>query len=196
MDDLSELKNLWQESKVDISDISHNFNDVIAKSKEKIKNIIGLHIKTLAILTFTLVGISAFFIYVAPFQALISRVGIFLMTGGLMLRIFIECYSMYQSSKVDMGASAVNMNQSLLRFSKFRKRILGQVTFAILIAYTIGFYLLTPEFSLYISVPFLVLIDASYLLGAVIVGYFIRRGIRDEIGLLAELTELQKTIVE
>jgi hypothetical protein len=60
----------------------------------------------------------------------------------------------------------------------------GPVTISILLLYTIGFYMLTPEFSRYFSLPVMILIDVSYIAGAAIVGIAIRHGIAKEMTIL------------
>ena len=195
-DQLIDLKNKWQDAKNGNQGQSISINEIIALSKNKMKSAVNMHIKNIAILTVTLLGISAFFRYVAPFKETISQVGVLLMVGGLLLRITIELYSIYLSLKVDMGDTATNTNSSSLLFYQFRKRIHGPVTSIIIIAYTVGFYMLTPEFSLHLSMSMMILIDASYLVGAGIVAYFVRKGIRNEMGHLKELLELQNDITE
>lgn len=191
---LNDLKNRWQDAKDSNQSQSLNFNEIIALSKKKLKNAVSIHIKNIVILTVTLLGISAFFKYVAPFKETFSQVGVLLMVGSLILRIAIELYSIYLSSKINMIDSAATNSNSSLRFYQFRKKIHGSVMAIIITAYTIGFYMLTPEFSLYFSLPMMILIDVSYLVGAIIVAYFIRMGIRNEMGHLTELLELQNDI--
>ena len=193
---LNSLKNRWQDAKDGNQSQSVNLNEIISLSKKKMKSSVNMHIKNITILMVTLLGISAFFQYMAPVKETISQIGALLMIGGLILRIFIELYSIYLSSKINMIDSATKNNNSSLQFYQFRKKIHGPVMTIIIIAYTIGFYMLTPEFSLYFSLPMMILIDVSYIVGAVIVAYFIRMGIRNEMNYLNELLELQNDIKE
>lgn len=193
---LNDLKDRWEDAKSGNQGQSMSMNEIIDLSKKKMKSAVNMHIGNIAILTITLLGISAFFKYVAPFKETISQIGILLMVGGLILRIAIEFYSIFLSSKINLGDTTTKTNSSSLLFYQFRKRINGPVTVIIIIAYTVGFYMLTPEFSLYFTTPMMVLIDASYLIGAVIVAYSIRKGIRNEMGHLNDLLELQNDINE
>jgi hypothetical protein len=59
----------------------------------------------------------------------------------------------------------------------------GPVTVSIVILYSIGFYLLTPEFSLYFSTSMMVLIDLSYIIAAVIFISSIMKAVKKEMSI-------------
>lgn len=192
---LDDLKNKWENARPESSERSSSA-ETISLAKKKMKSVLYGHYGNIAILTITLIGISAFFVYVAPLQHTLSHVGIFLMLGGLLLRILIECYSILRSSKVDMSDATAIVNEKTLAFYAYRKRIHGPVTIGILAAYTIGFYMLTPEFANYFTTAQVVIMDISYLGAAAIFGYSIRRAIRDEMRLLGELKHLHEELKE
>lgn len=193
---LNDLKNRWQDAKDGNQSQSMSLNEIIALSKKKMKSAVNIHIMNIIILIVTLLGISAFFKYVAPFKETVSQIGMLLMVVGLIMRIAIELYSIYRASKINIDHSATNYSDASLMFYQFRKRIHGPVMASILIAYTLGFYMLTPEFSLYLSLQMMILIHVSFLIGAFIVAYSIRKGIRTEMGHLTALLELQNDIIE
>jgi len=62
--------------------------------------------------------------------------------------------------------------------------------------YFVGFYMLTPEFSRYISMGWLIAMDVSALLVAAILIIFIRKGIRQELRDLEKMVELQKSLTK
>lgn len=194
-DPIEELKSKWVESKNTPSHQSTDSKMLITSATKKFKGIVNMHLGNMAILTLTLIGIICFFIFVAPFKETLSHIGMLLMTGGLLLRIVIEGYSVYRSAKLDMTESAMIANRKTLGFHAYRKRIHGPVTIGILLGYTVGFYLLTPEFGQYFSTAQLVMLDVSYLGAAAIFGYSIRTAIRKEMKLLNELRELQGQLV-
>lgn len=195
-DNLDSLKNMWQEAaKLRETETIVSTETIIAEAQKEKHKTLKMHIGNILVLTLTLAGISAFFIYVARFNELISHIGVGLMTGGLAVRILIEFFSIYKSTKIDVTETAFNTNKALLSFHKFRKTIHGPVTITILVLYTIGFYLLTPEFSLYFSTPLMVLIDLSYILAAVIFTWQIRNAIKKEMNYLKELIKLEKYLI-
>ncbi len=195
-DQIDNLKNIWNDAKSKNYGQSEDTNRIIGIAEKKLKSTIKMQISTIVILLITFVGISAFFIYIARFNRILSLIGTGLMVGGLALRIIIELFSIYLSRKVDLSESALNTNNASLSYVKFRKRINGPVTIVIIILYTIGFYMLTPEFSTYFSTPILVLIDLSYIVGAVIFTYFVRKTIIKEMLTLNDILRIQKDITE
>jgi len=88
------------------------------------------------------------------------------MMAVLMIRILVELGSCIRFSRLDLTASAQAASTAFFRFYRFRPVIHGWFTIALVALYTTGFYMLTPEFSLYFSLPMMILIDASYLVGA------------------------------
>lgn len=194
-DPLKNLKNSWQAAKKD-SQQPANTDHLINLAQAKMKSAVYMHVKNIAILVLTFAGLVAFFTYVAPFGHTLSHLGIALMLGGLLIRILIEGYSIYLSSKIDLSASVSVVNQQYLDFHAYRKRIHGFVTMSILIAYSVGFYMLMPEFSLYFSQSIIILLCLSYPIAAAIFGFFIRKGIRGEMRYLNELIDVRESIKE
>ena len=116
------------------------------------------------------------------------------MIGGLIIRIAIELYSALRSRNINVADTAAQSLQNSVSFYNFRKRIHGPVTVTIFVLYFIGFYMLTPEFSRYISIGWMIIMDV----GAVIVAGFlivaIRKGIKQELRDLEKMVELQRSL--
>ena len=193
-DPLDDLKHLWQDARRMNPQPSADTDHIIKMAEKKKKSAIQLHIGTILVLAITLAGITAFFRYVAPFEQLISRIGIGFMVSSLVVRILIELYSIYLSTNINVSDTTLKTSDDALRFYRFRKSIHGPVTITIIALYTLGFYMLTPEFSLYFSLPMMILIDLSYILGAVIFTWHIRQAIRKEMSHLSEILRLRKDI--
>mgnify|MGYP006269669677 CR=1 FL=1 len=191
-DTLDDFKAAWQSAKKENPTPDVLSAQFIAFSKKKIKRVVLMHYQKIAILTITLMGIVLFFRYVAPFRETLSIIGMSLMIGGLVLRILIEAYSIWRTARIEISDSVWSFNQSYLHFFTYRKRIHGPVTISILVAYSVGFYLLIPEFSQYFTPLTTLLIAASYLLAAASFGYFIRMGIRNEMNVLRALLETRQ----
>lgn len=195
-DEIDDIKKMWDAGKKSTSMAESNPDQIILMAKKNKRDTISQHIGTIAILTITLIGISCFFIYVAPVKQVISLIGVGLMTGSLVIRIIIEIYSLLISQKLDLTESALKNSDATIDFHKFRKQIHGPTMITILIFYTLGFYLLTPEFSLYLSSKIMVLVHLSYLVGAVIVGLSIRNSIKKEMLSLNEILRLKNKLME
>lgn len=194
MDELEKLSARWKAAKRDIAPGPGNPAVIIALARRKKRNSIYFQYGNIAVLLAVLLVISAFFFYIAPMQDLLSRVGIALMTFGLLLRILIEAFSVMKFLGIDISASTLKNTEDTAAYFRFRKKIHGPVTVSIVAAYTIGFYVLTPEFSGYIDLPWMILIDLSYLAGAVFLIWQIRKGIRREMDDLAELVTLKQQL--
>lgn len=192
--EMDDLKNMWRGARKSVGSFSTKTSKLIAMAQKKKKSAVKMHVLNILVLTITLIGISVFFVYVAKFNQLMSHIGVALMVGGLVLRILIEIFSIYYSGKINMSESALHANESFIRFYNFRKVIHGPVTITILALYTIGFYLLTPEFSLYFNTTMIVLIDLSYIIGAAIVSQFIINAIRKEFNYLKEILKLREEL--
>ena len=156
------------------------------------KDTVRLQWSTIIILAITLVAISTYFIYVAQFKQTISHVGIGLMLGGLVVRILLELISIFLSGKIKLTETALRSNYTTLSYFRFRKIMNGPVTITIVLLYSIGFYMLTPEFSLYFTTQIMVLIDASYILAAAIFTWSIRLAVKKEMMILNEIILIQE----
>ena len=189
------LKTLWEQAKQHHPPAPPVPDALADRARAMVKHTRNFHFGNVAILLAVVVGLLAFFYYVAPLQTLLSHIGIGLMIGGLLVRIVIELYSVARSARIDLGANAVQATDDALSFYRFRKKIHGPITIAIVLLYSLGFYLLTPEFSDYFSLPWMVLIDGSYLVGAVILILLIRQGIRKEMAALLELTTVKNEMM-
>jgi hypothetical protein len=139
-------------------------------------------------------GLWAFFVYVARFRQTLSHTGAGLMIGGLLVRIIIEMLSISFSTRIDLTDPALKSNKASLRYLRFRGIVNGPFTAGILVVYTIGFYMLTPEFSLYFSVPVLIMIDLSYLVAAFIFTSFIRNAVRKEMKILNQVLRISNDL--
>jgi len=190
-DSFNELKNLWRHP---TNKPQADADRIIRLAEKQKKNTVRMHVINIFVLAAVTIGLAVFFIEVARFKQPISHVGTGLMIGGLVIRIMIEILSIYRSSKIDLSDSTVSTNDAWRKFYQFRKKIHGPVTVTIIVLYTIGFYLLTPEFNLYFRMPMMILIDFSYILAAAIYTVFIRKAIRKEMGYLDAILSVQKEL--
>lgn len=192
------LQNQWQKDKNTIeNDATENsIEEILSVIKKKKTWSITFHYGNILVLSIVLLGITAFFYFVAPVEHLLSRIGVVLMIGGLFIRIIIEFISVSKSKKINMLDQALHATEKTIAFYKFRRKIHGPVTVVIVALYTIGFYMISPEFSLYFENWQMILIDVSYIIGAVILIIVIRKNIKKEIRILSEIVGLKKKMVE
>ncbi len=193
--DFNELQRQWQKDKEDIESNPEIIDNMLSSVKKKKDATIRFQFGNIIVLLITMIGISVFFYYVAPVKEFISRIGVGLMIGGLLIRIIIELISVVKSKKIDVGDEVLEATQNALNFYTFRKKIHGPVTIIIIALYTIGFYMITPEFSLYFDTWQMILIDVSYLVAALIFIPIVRKSIKKEVKTLLEIIELKNKMV-
>ena len=195
MDELNKLKDQWKDAKASVSKPDDaTMEEFMKQAQKKKRNVLYAHYGNAAVLTVTLLMIGLFFYHITPFRDLISHIGVGLMMGGLLIRIIIELYSSQRSKLIQLTDQALTHVDQTVSFYQFRKKIHGPVTILIVALYTIGFYMLTPEFSKYLQLHWVILMDLSYVIGAIILVTQIRKGIRAEMKDLSELVEMRKEI--
>lgn len=188
------LQSQWKENKNSIKGNSLNSEEMFSSINKKKSWSTRFHYGNIIILSLVLIGIVSFFYFVAPVQELLSRVGAGCMIGGLFIRIVIEIISVSKAKKINMTDNALQTTNDTIAFYNFRKKIHGPITIGIIVLYTVGFYMITPEFSLYFKTWKMILIDVSYIVGAIIPYIAVRKNIRKEIHILLEIIELKRTI--
>ncbi len=194
--EFEDLQRKWQKNKEDIKNDSRNINEMLSEIKAKKKSSVDFQYGNIVVLTITLLVITAFFYYVAPVKQVLSRIGAGLMIGGLLLRIIIEFISVARSKKIDVIDNVLTSTESAISYYNFRRKIHGPITIIIIALYSIGFFMITPEFSLYFTTWQMILIDGSYILGAAIFIPIVRKSIIREVKTLQEIIELKSKIIE
>lgn len=194
-DHFSELENAWKQDKKNIKGSSTALEAVYEKIQTNKKESFFFYYGTIVVLTFTLIGVSCFFYFVAPVEKLLSRIGVGLMLGGLLIRIIIELISVSKSKKVHVLDSSLEVANKTISFYKFRKAVHGVIAPIIVSFYTIGFYMITPEFLIYLPIWNVILYDVSYLIMAVVLFINIRKGILKEMKTLKETVDLRKDLI-
>ena len=193
---MDNLHQQWKQARQGVALPSPSVQDIIAKAGKKKRSILYFHYGNIGVLTLTLLIISLFFYFKMPFQKWSSVVGASLMVGGLALRIIIEAVSSFKSKRIQLGHDLSRSTEAAIAFYAFRKKIHGPVTISIVALYMIGFYLLTPEFSNYLSLNRLLFMDISFLFGAALLTWQIRRGIKREMDQLLGLASLKEQLAE
>ncbi|WP_299184461.1 hypothetical protein [uncultured Aquimarina sp.] len=188
------LQSQWKENKNSIKRNSPDSDEMFSVIKKKKSWSTRFHYGNIVVLSLVLIGIASFFYFVAPVQELLSRIGVGCMIGGLFLRILIEIISVSKAKKIKMTDNALQTTNDTIAFYNFRKKIHGPITIGIIVLYTVGFYVITPEFSLYFKTWQMILIDVSYIVGAIIPYLTVRKNIKKEIRILLEIIELKRTI--
>ncbi|WP_319501633.1 hypothetical protein [uncultured Draconibacterium sp.] len=192
--EFNDIKQLWKQDKTSAND-SPDSSAIIKLAEQKKRSTTRTQLANITVLVVVVLALLAYFVFVAKFQFTLSRFGALIMCGSIVLRIGIELASIFYAKRIDLSEAALKSNTSILSFYNFRKKIHGTITIAIIVLYTIGFYMLTPEFSHWFPMWVLILIDLSYILAAVIFSYFIRSAIRREMKALNEIKRLREDLL-
>lgn len=191
---MDDLQNRWKDAKKNLTAKPRPAHEIIALAKAKKKSTLYHQYGNIGILTMVLVLILGFFYYLFPFQDTLSKAGVAMMAGGLILRIVIEFFSAIKSLRIDLGKTALKTTDDALHYYKLRKTVNGPVTLIIVFIYSAGFYMLTPEFSKYFEIWIMVLMDVSYLVAAGILIWQIRKGVLGEMKNLSDIVALRKEL--
>lgn len=194
--EFNKLQHNWESNKKEIELSNDSLDILYIKIKEKEKENYFFYYATITILLATLIVISLFFYYIAPVKETLSRIGVGLMISGLIFRIFIEVISINKAQQINNIDNTLKTTENTINFHQFRKTIHKVIAPIIIVLYTIGFYIITPEFSLYIEFWNLALIDISYVIIGIILFLVIRKGVKKEMQKLTDIMELKNDIME
>ncbi|SHI61756.1 hypothetical protein [Aquimarina spongiae] len=193
-DNFEALQNQWKKNKKQVEHDSDAMSKMLASIKAKRNWSKRFHYGNIVVLSLVVVLISSFFYFVAPVQKILSQIGVALMVGGLLLRIGIEFFSVEKLKQIQFDDTVLKNTTDTLSFYAFRKQIHGPITIGIIALYTIGFFFITLEFTLYFSTIAMILIYVSYVIGAIVPVFFVRKNIIKEIRILKEITQLKDHI--
>ena len=190
------LKTEWEDGKKTIESQSGNFSDLHKMIKSKERENYFFYYGTITILLITLTAISLFFYYVVPVKQMLSRIGAGLMLLGLLFRISVEIISIFKAKRINNTDNTLKTAENTISFHQFRKLIHQIVSPIIIALYTIGFYIITPEFSLHMQLWNIVLMDVSYVIIGVILFIVIRKGVKKEMRKLTDIVSLRNELIE
>jgi len=196
-DEKDELGTLWQQVKAkNRPTATPDWVEIRTQAAAKKKSTLWAHYGNAGILTLTVVMLIYYFYYLYNFQDLLSHIGYNLMIGGLVVRIIIELFSAFRSRTINISDTAAQSLKNSVAFHEFRKRIHGPITIIIFTLYFVGFYMLSPEFSRYISFTWMIIMDVGALIVGALLILFIRKGIKQELHDLQKMVELQRSLVQ
>ena len=169
---------------------------LISEAQRLNKESIKFQRSTLLILGSTFLMMCYFLLFYFGFRELLSHVGVALMLGFFLLRIVLEAYSIVQGRKKEATDSASESLEKEKKYLELRLRIHGFYTYLTLSVYTVGFLLLLPEFSKYISAFWMAALVSSYFIPGIILILLIRKNVQKELQELRTVVELRKRILE
>ncbi len=196
MDDFDQLKSTWGKGRENLPQSSVESKTLIKAASESKNKSQKAQIATIIILSITLLVLIYFFTEIAQFQQILSRVGVLMMCGGLLIRIAIEAISLSKSNSLNMALNSEELTKRLLDYYHYRVKIHGGFTYTILGLYIIGFYFLTPEFSLYLDLTWVWIMDIGFVFIAIALFYIIRKSVLNELAALKKFNSINEDLVQ
>jgi len=190
INDMNELIRRWKQDR-SLKPSPAPVDDLIKAAHEKRKSMLSFQYGNIIVLTIVVFALVLFFLYLFPFQDTLSRAGVGLMIGGLLVRIALEIQNAIRFRKIRSTNSALETTNRTIAFYRLRKVIHGPITLTILALYTIGLGMLTPEFRIHVGDTIFVF-DGLYAVAAIILIWQIGKGIRKEMKDLEDLIAIRK----
>lgn len=191
--ELDDLKAMWKNA-ADAERPAASTATIIGKAKAKRRSSIFFQYSNIVILSATALVIYIFLWRLYPYHTTLGKTGVIVMIGSLVLRVIIEIFSTRKWRHIQPDAHTLENTRRTLDYYAFRKFIHGRVTYTIVIAYTVAFYCLLPEFSQHAPTWVTLLIGISYPIGAGILIRQIRKGIRREMEDIAAVSRLYESL--
>ena len=116
------------------------------------------------------------------------------MAIALATRIGLEIFSLGLLLRIDFTQATSISNQRSIRFHRLRKSIHGPFMTFSLTAYIAGFFMLSPEFSVYLGKTTVALIDAGFVIGGVILIRYLHKIVQKEKQILVKMHALQEAL--
>lgn len=192
--DIDDLKSAWKSAKSSTGNTRSSPAELISQAEAKKRNGVVAHFWNIGILLVVAIMLMVVFYFFFPFREVLSRTGVGFMIGGLLVRIGIEIFSISKSNKVKVSDTTSQATNDTLAFYEFRKKIHGPVTLSIVMLYIAGFYMLSPEFSKYLSTTAMVVMDVGFLVGAIVMALLIRTGMQKELRDLENVVAIKKAL--
>lgn len=141
------------------------------------------------ILGITGIVLLTFFFYISAYKHSGTFLGMTLLISVVLVRMMIEFRSQQKLRNINRLVSLNEFKEQLIRYYKNRKIIAFRVIPILLIIYNIGFTIMAYYFYQYLSRGFFYYVIISYVVSFIILFYFIRKQVLNELSILKTLQE-------
>ncbi|MEO5788850.1 MAG: hypothetical protein ACOH2D_04545 [Gelidibacter sp.] len=183
MKTFDDLKSQWQEQA--LPETPKDGSKLVLK---KIDFLQSKHRITNRVLLTTVLVLIGFFFYINAYKYMVVTVGLLLMIGTLLIRVSIEYFSIRNLKKLNVTKDAIAFKADMIAYYKARLKTHYIATPIIIFFYAVGFYLLLPSFKQSLSKGFYTYVWVSAIVLLFIIGFFIGREIKKELGILKKIT--------
>ncbi len=182
--EFKDIQNTWQQQSGKTTTIPD-----FEPAKQKLKSVRKRQRITQLILGITGIVLIAFFFYISAYKYNGTLLGMSLLISVIIIRVFIEVKSQQQLKKINILLTLEEFKEQLIRYYTKRKILAFRIIPLLLIIYNIGVGIMMYYFYQYLSRGFFYYIVISYVVSFVILFYFIRKGVLNELSILKTLQE-------
>ncbi|EDP96999.1 hypothetical protein U8527_01620 [Kordia algicida OT-1] len=181
--EFKDIQNIWQQQSgettlPDFEPAKQNLRQL--RKKQQISKII---------LAITGIVLIAFFFYISAYKYSGPLLGMSLLIGVVLVRVYIEIKSQQQLKKISVLLSLEDFKAQLINYYQKRKNLAFRTIPILLIIYNIGILIMMYYFYQYLSRGFFYYIVISYLVSFAVLFYFIRKQVLNELSILKNLQE-------
>lgn len=182
--EFKDIQNTWQQQSGKTTTIPD-----FKPAQQKLQKLRKEQRITQLILGITGIVLIAFFFYISAYKYNGTLLGMSLLIGVIVIRVWIEIQSRQKLRKINVLLTLEEFKTQLISYYEKRKILAFRIIPPLLIIYNIGVGIMMYYFYQYLSRGFFYYIVISYVVSFVILFYFIRKGVLNELSILKTLQE-------
>lgn len=191
MNNFKDIQSIWDGQK---NDDTNEIPESLRKKIKKANSVVNdSHVKNIIILSITAILITVGYFLIIKQGTLITITGLAAMLSSLIIRIGIEVVSLNRKKKLDVLATSKHLAKNLSDYYKWRKKIHKFPTLLSASAYILGVGLLFIEFKVHLTPFWFNLFLIEFIVIMIVLFFFIRKKIRQEVNSLTELIVMYDT---
>ncbi len=183
--EFKDIQNTWQQQTNSEATTLPDFEP----TKQKLAQLRKKQQLTKLILGITGLLLVLFFFYISAYKQSGPLIGMSLLIGVVLVRIYIEIASQQKLKKINVLLSLNEFKEQLITYYQKRKRLAFRIIPILLIIYNIGFIIMSYYFYQYLSRGFFYYIIISYIVSFIVLFIFIRKQVLNELQILKDLQE-------
>jgi len=188
MNNFKDIQSIWDsQENDDTNEIPESLRKKIKKANRVVN---GSHAKNIIILSITAILITIGYSLIIKQGTTVTITGLVSMLLALFIRIGIEVVSLNRKKKLDVLATSKHLAKDLSIYYKWRKKIHKFPTLLTVLTYIFGVGLLFIEFKVHLTPFWFNFFLIEFVIIAIILFFFIRKKIRQEVNSLTDLIAL------
>ena len=188
MNNFKDIQSIWDSQE---NDDTNEIPESLRKKIKKANSVVNdSHVKNIIILSLTAILIIIGYSLIIKQGTVITITGLVAMLLALFIRIGIEIVSLNRKKKLDVLATSKHLASELSVYYEWRKKIHKFPTLLTVSAYILGVGLLFIEFKTHLTTFWFNFFLIEFIVIAVVLFFFIRKKIRQEVNSLTELVAL------